>query len=66
MPMTKGKIMIEGYNKYMVECGGNTCFRVYKRRSFMFVKYWSLLCVEPTFDCAAKLVDNLYRINSKG
>lgn len=57
--------MFTSYNKYMVECGGNTCFRVYKQRSFMCIKYWSLLCVEPTFDSATKLVDNLRLINSK-
>jgi hypothetical protein len=52
-------------HKYYVKCGGNTSYRIYVRKSFMFIPYWSYMCTEPTFESCSKLINNLSLINAK-
>ena len=49
---------------YMVECKANCCYKIYKRKIFLFFGYWSFMCKEVTFDSAKALIDNLRLINN--
>lgn len=48
----------------MVECKANCCYKIYKRKRFLFIPYWSFMCDEVTFDSAKTLIDNLRLINN--
>ena len=51
-------------NSYMVGCENNCCYKVYKRKKFLFFSYWSLMCEEVTFNSAETLILNLSKINN--
>ena len=51
-------------NDYMVECKANCCYKVYKRKSFLFFSWWSFMCDEVTFNSAETLILNLNKINN--
>lgn len=50
---------------YMVECKANCCYKVYKRKGFLFFSWWSFMCERVTFDSAKTLIDNLRMINNE-
>jgi hypothetical protein len=51
-------------NRYRVECKGNTCYKVYQKKTFMFIPHWSYLCTASSFAEAKKLINNLSLINA--